>query len=125
MSKRGETSFKPASFNVVEIQTFQSSIQRDAIVRRFNDIYTLYRMHDCPFRIYSAMFAGQSRVALKTVARMEALLTADFLNVRSTPMADWLEDLRSGRGTISDKLSFASNALMRRECKNEFTVNHP
>ncbi|KAK6821855.1 hypothetical protein PG987_014680 [Apiospora arundinis] len=55
------------------------------------NFYTLYRMHDYHFCIYSAMFAGQSRVALETVARMEASLSADLLQVRSPPMADWLE----------------------------------
>ncbi|KAK8880237.1 TPR domain protein [Apiospora arundinis] len=55
------------------------------------NFYTLYRMHDYHFCIYSAMFAGQSRVALETVARMEASLSADLLKVRSPPMADWLE----------------------------------
>ncbi|KAK8085742.1 hypothetical protein PG997_007013 [Apiospora hydei] len=55
------------------------------------NFYTLYRMHDYHFCIYSALFAGQSRVALETVARMEASLSADLLQVRSPPMADWLE----------------------------------
>lgn len=55
------------------------------------NFYTLYRMHDYHFCIYSALFAGQSRIALKTVARMEASLSADLLKVRSPPMADWLE----------------------------------
>ncbi|KAK7976829.1 beta-glucosidase A [Apiospora arundinis] len=55
------------------------------------NFYTLYRMHDYHFCIYAAMFAGQSRVALETVARMEASLSADLLQVRSPPMADWLE----------------------------------
>ena len=55
------------------------------------NFYTLYRMHDYHFCIYSAMFAGQSRVALETVARMEASLSTELLKVRSPPMADWLE----------------------------------
>ncbi|KAK8045456.1 hypothetical protein PG993_005480 [Apiospora rasikravindrae] len=57
------------------------------------NFYTLYRMHDYHFCIYAALFAGQSRVALDTVARMEASLSAsaDLLEVRSPPMADWLE----------------------------------
>ncbi|KAK7931110.1 TPR domain protein [Apiospora marii] len=55
------------------------------------NFYTLYRMHDYHFCIYAALFAGQSRVALDTVARMEASLSADLLKVNSPPMADWLE----------------------------------
>ncbi|KAK8070203.1 hypothetical protein PG994_006819 [Apiospora phragmitis] len=55
------------------------------------NFYTLYRMHDYHFCIYSAMFAGQSRAALATAARLEASLSADLLKLRSPPMADWLE----------------------------------
>ncbi|ORY58918.1 uncharacterized protein BCR38DRAFT_352674 [Pseudomassariella vexata] len=53
--------------------------------------YTLYRMHDYHFCIYSAMFAGQSNVALDTVTRMEESLSEELLRVQSPPMADWLE----------------------------------
>ncbi|KAI0388429.1 TPR domain protein [Xylariaceae sp. FL0594] len=53
--------------------------------------YTLYRAHDYHFRIYAAMFAAQSAVALYTVARLEAALPEDLLRVESPPMADWLE----------------------------------
>ncbi|KAK6208994.1 hypothetical protein LQW54_006742 [Pestalotiopsis sp. IQ-011] len=55
------------------------------------NFYTLYRMHDYHFCIYSAMFAGQSKVALETVARMERSLSDELLRVESPPMADWLE----------------------------------
>ncbi|KAI0007182.1 TPR domain protein [Xylariaceae sp. FL0662B] len=53
--------------------------------------YTLYRVHDHHFRIYAAMFAGQSQVALDTVSRLETALPAQLLRVESPPMADWLE----------------------------------
>lgn len=53
--------------------------------------YTLYRMHDYHFRIYAAMFAGQSAVTLGTVARLEAALPEELLRIESPPMADWLE----------------------------------
>lgn len=53
--------------------------------------YTLYRAHDYHFRIYAAMFVGQSKVALDTVARLEASLPEELLRVESPPMADWLE----------------------------------
>lgn len=55
------------------------------------NFYTLYRMHDYHFCIYSAMFAGQSKVALEAVTRMERSLSDDLLRVESPPMADWLE----------------------------------
>jgi hypothetical protein len=55
------------------------------------NFYTLYRSHDFHFRLYAAMFAGQSEVALETVARLEASLPEDLLRVESPPMADWLE----------------------------------
>lgn len=55
------------------------------------NFYTLYRMHDYHFCIYSAMFAGQSQIALETVERMEQTLSDELLRVESPPMADWLE----------------------------------
>ncbi|KAI5863741.1 TPR domain protein [Durotheca rogersii] len=53
--------------------------------------YTLYRVHDLHFRIYAAMFAGQSRITLETVAQLEKALPGELLRVESPPMADWLE----------------------------------
>jgi tetratricopeptide (TPR) repeat protein len=55
------------------------------------NFYTLYRAHNYHFRIYAAMFAGQSKVALETVAEMEASIPEALLRVKTTPMADWLE----------------------------------
>ena len=55
------------------------------------NFYTLYRSHDHHFVIYGAMFAGQSKVALDAVARLEASIPEDLLRVQSPPMADWLE----------------------------------
>lgn len=53
--------------------------------------YTLYRAHNYHFRLYAAMFAGQSRVALDTVALLERSIPEQLLRVESPPMADWLE----------------------------------
>ena len=61
------------------------------------NFYTLYRCHDFHFCLYSAMFAGQSRVALDTVARLEATISDELLRVRSPPMADWLESFLAMR----------------------------
>lgn len=55
------------------------------------NFYTLYRSHDYHFRLYSAMFSGQSRIALETVDKLEASITEDVLRVEMPPMADWLE----------------------------------
>ncbi|KAL6866775.1 hypothetical protein J3F83DRAFT_761735 [Trichoderma novae-zelandiae] len=55
------------------------------------NFYTLYRSHDYHFRLYSAMFAGQSRVALETVQQLEASFSEELLRVETPPMADWLE----------------------------------
>jgi tetratricopeptide (TPR) repeat protein len=55
------------------------------------NFYTLYRAHDFHFRIYAAMFAGQSEIALATAAELEAAIPEDLLRVKSPPMADWLE----------------------------------
>lgn len=55
------------------------------------NFYTLYRSHDYHFRLYSAMFSGQSAVALDTVTKLEASISEELLRVESPPMADWLE----------------------------------
>ena len=59
--------------------------------------YTLYRCHNYHFRIYAAMLAGKSRVALETVDQLEACLPEDLLRTSSPPMADWLEGFLSVR----------------------------
>jgi tetratricopeptide (TPR) repeat protein len=61
------------------------------------NFYTLYRSHNYHFRIYGAMFAGQSKIALESVAGLEASLPEDLLRVTSPPMADWLEGFLSVR----------------------------
>ncbi|WP_328877340.1 tetratricopeptide repeat protein [Streptomyces sp. NBC_00299] len=55
------------------------------------NFYTLYRSHNYHFKIYGAMFLGQSEVALRTAAELEASIPEDLLCVPSPPMADWLE----------------------------------
>lgn len=55
------------------------------------NFYTLYRSHDHHFRIYAAMFAYQSVVALDSVRELEESIPAELLRVQSPPMADWLE----------------------------------
>lgn len=55
------------------------------------NFYSLYRCHDLHFRLYGAMFAGQSAVALETANLIEEALPEDLLLITSPPMADWLE----------------------------------
>lgn len=55
------------------------------------NFYSLYRCHNYHFRIYGAMFLGQSGVALATAEEMISTLPAELLTMQSPPMADWLE----------------------------------
>ncbi|WP_326623158.1 hypothetical protein OG863_39505 [Streptomyces decoyicus] len=55
------------------------------------NFYTLYRAHNYHFKIYGAMFLGQSGTALETAAQLEASIPEELLRVQSPPMADWLE----------------------------------
>jgi tetratricopeptide (TPR) repeat protein len=61
------------------------------------NFYTLYRVHNYHFRIYAAMFAGQSKVALDTIAQLEVSIPEELLLVKTPPMADWLEGFLSTR----------------------------
>ncbi|QLY33101.1 tetratricopeptide repeat protein [Nocardia huaxiensis] len=55
------------------------------------NFYTLYRAHNHHFKIYGAMFLGQSATALESVAQLEHSISEELLRVPSPPMADWLE----------------------------------
>ncbi|MEU6420040.1 hypothetical protein [Streptomyces spiralis] len=55
------------------------------------NFYTLYRSHNYHFKIYGAMYLGQARTALETVAQLEASIPEQLLRVQTPPMADWLE----------------------------------
>lgn len=61
------------------------------------NFYALYRCHNYHFRIYAAMFAAQSKIALETVAQLEAAISEGLLRVKSPPMADWLEGILGSR----------------------------
>lgn len=62
-----------------------------------DNFYTFYRMHNYHSLIYAAMFAGQYKVSIDTVTRMEASLPPSLLQVESPPMADWVENFASVR----------------------------
>lgn len=55
------------------------------------NFYSLYRAHDLHFVVYSAMFSGQSAIALAAADELAGQLTPELLRVESPPMADWLE----------------------------------
>jgi tetratricopeptide (TPR) repeat protein len=55
------------------------------------NFYTLYRAHDYHFKIYGAMFLGQSETALEAADELAAALPGELLRVEVPPMADWLE----------------------------------
>ncbi|RAK80000.1 uncharacterized protein BO72DRAFT_525675 [Aspergillus fijiensis CBS 313.89] len=61
------------------------------------NFYTLYRSHNYHFRIYAAMFAGQSAIALATASQLETSIPESLLQIQSPPMADWLEAFLSVR----------------------------
>ncbi|KAJ0426781.1 tetratricopeptide repeat domain protein [Aspergillus carlsbadensis] len=61
------------------------------------NMYSFYRLHNYHSLIYNAMLAGQSRVALQALDRMEASITVDVLRTESPPLADWLEFFLSVR----------------------------
>jgi tetratricopeptide (TPR) repeat protein len=57
------------------------------------NFYTLYRAHDYHFKIYGAMFLGQSKTAIDAADALAAAIPAELLRVQAPPMADWLEGL--------------------------------
>jgi tetratricopeptide (TPR) repeat protein len=55
------------------------------------NFYSLYRAHNLHFIVYSAMFEGNSRIALQAADELAAQLTPELLSIQTPPMADWLE----------------------------------
>ena len=55
------------------------------------NFYSLYRCHDAHFVIYGAMFLGQQATAMAAAEKLVGMLPAELLEMRSPPMADWLE----------------------------------
>jgi tetratricopeptide (TPR) repeat protein len=73
--------------NLSAVQADQRFVEREG---PFN-FYSLYRAHDLHFVVYSAMFEGQSQIALHAAEELAGQLTAELLSIESPPMADWLE----------------------------------
>lgn len=78
---------RAVSSNTDAIVADNKFAKRDGVV----NFYTLYRCHDMHFRLYAAMFAGQSKMALQTARELMRAVPEDLLRVESPPMADWLE----------------------------------
>lgn len=55
------------------------------------NFYTLYRVHNFHFKLYGAMFIGQSEVALRTADEVVETIPLELLQMEAPPMADWLE----------------------------------
>ena len=65
--------------------------QKYAAIEGGRNFYTLYRCHDYHFKLYCAMFLGQSRPAIEAADALVATLPEALLRIESPPMADWLE----------------------------------
>ncbi len=77
--------------------SIQSNLSAVQVDRRFVEregplnFYSLYRAHNLHFVVYSAMFEGNSTIALRAADELAGQLTAELLAIESPPMADWLE----------------------------------
>ncbi|WP_205873229.1 tetratricopeptide repeat protein [Mycobacterium camsae] len=73
--------------NSAAVQADRHFVEREGPL----NFYSLYRAHDLHFIVYSAMFQGQSQIALGAADELAAQLTPELLRIQSPPMADWLE----------------------------------
>jgi tetratricopeptide (TPR) repeat protein len=73
--------------NLAAVQADRRFVSREGAL----NFYSLYRAHDLHFVVYSAMFEGQSQVALQAADELAGQLTTELLSIESPPMADWLE----------------------------------
>jgi tetratricopeptide (TPR) repeat protein len=73
--------------NLSAVQADQLFVEREGPL----NFYSLYRAHDLHFVVYSAMFVGQSQIALQAAGELAGQLTPELLSIESPPMADWLE----------------------------------
>jgi tetratricopeptide (TPR) repeat protein len=55
------------------------------------NVYTLYRVHNLHFKVYGAMFAGQSQIAMDAADELAAQIPAALLRIEKPDMADLLE----------------------------------
>jgi tetratricopeptide (TPR) repeat protein len=73
--------------NLSAVQVDRRFVEREGPL----NFYSLYRAHNLHFVVYSAMFEGQSAIALEAADELAGQLTPELLAIESPPMADWLE----------------------------------
>ncbi len=73
--------------NLAAVQADQRFVEREGPL----NFYSLYRAHNLHFIVYSAMFEGNSAIALRAAEQLADQLTPELLTIESPPMADWLE----------------------------------
>jgi tetratricopeptide (TPR) repeat protein len=73
--------------NLTAVQADRLFVEREGPL----NFYSLYRAHNLHFVVYSAMFEGNSAIALRAADELAEQLTPELLAIESPPMADWLE----------------------------------
>ena len=73
--------------NLAAVQVDRRFVEREGEL----NFYSLYRAHNLHFVVYSAMFEGNSSIALQAAEELAGQLSPDLLAIESPPMADWLE----------------------------------
>ncbi len=73
--------------NLTAVQVDRLFVEREGPL----NFYSLYRAHNLHFVVYSAMFEGNSAIALRAADELAGQLTPELLAIESPPMADWLE----------------------------------
>ena len=73
--------------NLTAVQADRRFVEREGPL----NFYSLYRAHNLHFVVYSAMFEGNSAIALQAADELAGQLTPELLAIESPPMADWLE----------------------------------
>lgn len=73
--------------NLAAVQVDRHFVERQGPL----NFYSLYRAHNLHFVVYSAMFEGNSAIALRAADELSGQLTPELLAIESPPMADWLE----------------------------------
>lgn len=73
--------------NLSAVQVDRKFVEREGPL----NFYSLYRAHNLHFVVYSAMFEGNSAIALRAADELAGQLSPELLAIESPPMADWLE----------------------------------
>lgn len=73
--------------NLAAVQADRLFVEREGPL----NFYSLYRAHNLHFVVYSAMFEGNSAIAMRAADELAGQLSPELLAIESPPMADWLE----------------------------------